>query len=165
MHIRQITRHYICLTDVLPKHCYTLPKAESYQIKDYNMSAYNFNKRGICIYSKPHISVTVLDYTYAFQEYIWCSVSLSNGENFLLCCIYRSPSSTYANDLQLCSMLEDVLHTNYRDTIVIGDFNFGCIKWDTKSTTMRSVSADLFLDTIGNLFLEQLVNEPTRIRN
>ena len=33
-----------------------------------------------------------------------------------------------------------------------------CIKWDTKSTTMRSVSADLFLDTIGNLFLEQLVN-------
>ena len=30
---------------------------------------------------------------------------------------------------------------------------------------MRSVSADLFLDTIGNSFLEQLVNEPTRIRN
>ena len=30
---------------------------------------------------------------------------------------------------------------------------------------MRSVSVDLFLDTIGNLFLEQLVNEPTRIRN
>ena len=58
-------------------------------------------------------------------------------------------------------MLEAVLHTNYRDTIVIGDFNFGCIKWDTKSTTMRSVSADLFLDTIGNLFLEQLVNEQT----
>ena len=52
----------ICLTEVLPKHCYTLPKTESYQIKDYNMSAYNFNKRGICIYSKPHISVTVLDY-------------------------------------------------------------------------------------------------------
>ena len=98
----------ICLTEVLPKHCYTLPKAESYQIKDYNMSAYNFNKRGICIYSKPHISVTILDYTYAFQEYIWCSVSPSNGENFLLCCIYRSPSSTDANDLQLCSMLEDI---------------------------------------------------------
>ena len=38
-------------------------------------------------------------------------------------------------------------------------------KWETKSTIMRSVSADLFLDTIGNLFLEQLVNEPTRIRN
>ena len=50
----------ICLTEVLPKHCYTLPKAQSYQIKDY-MTAYNFNKRGICIYSKPHISVTVLD--------------------------------------------------------------------------------------------------------
>ena len=30
---------------------------------------------------------------------------------------------------------------------------------------MRSVSADLFFDTIGKLFLEQLVNEPTRIRN
>ena len=62
-------------------------------------------------------------------------------------------------------MLEDVLHTNYSDTILVGDFNFGCIKWETKSTIMRSVSADLFLDTIGNLFLEQLVNEPTRIRN
>ena len=30
---------------------------------------------------------------------------------------------------------------------------------------MRFVLADLFLDTIGNLFLEQLVNEPTRIRH
>ena len=62
-------------------------------------------------------------------------------------------------------MLEDVLHTNYNDTIVVGDFNFGCIKWETKSTIMRSVSSDLFLETIGNLFLEQLVNEPNRIRN
>ena len=129
------------------------------------MIAHNFNKRGICIYAKPHISITVLDYTYDFQEYIWCSVSLSKGEHFLLCCIYRSPSSADANDLKLCSMLEDVLHTNYSDTILVGDFNFGCIKWETKSTIMRSVSADLFLDTIGNLFLEQLVNEPTRIRN
>ena len=123
------------------------------------MSAYNFNKCGICIYWKPHISVTVLNYTYAFQEYIWCSVSPYNGENFLLFCVYRSPSSADHNDLQLCSMLEDVLHTNYRDTIIIGDFNFGCIKWDTKSTTMRSVSADLAFDKIG-----KLVNEPTRIR-
>ena len=62
-------------------------------------------------------------------------------------------------------MLEDVLYTNYSDTIVVGEFNFGCIKWETKSTIMISVLADLFLDTIGNLFLEQLVNEPTRIRN
>ena len=83
---------------------------------------------------------------------MWCSASPSNGENFLLCCVYRSPSSADANDLQLCSMLEDVLHTNYRDTIVIGDFNFGCIKWDTKLTTMRSVSADLFLDKLVMYF-------------
>ena len=70
----------------------------------------------------------------------------------MLCCIYRSPASADDNDLQLCSMLEDALHTNNTDTIIIGDFNFGCIKWDTKLTTMRSVSTDLFLDTIGNLF-------------
>ena len=72
----------ICLQNIV----IPLPKAESYQIKDYN-----FNKRDICIYSKPHIYVTVLDYTYAFQEYIWCSVSPSKGEKVALCCIYRSP--------------------------------------------------------------------------
>ena len=83
------------------------------------MIAHHFNKRGICIYAKPHISITVLDYTYDFQEYIWCSVSLSKGEHFLLCCIYRSPSSADANDLKLCSMLEYVLHTNYSDTILV----------------------------------------------
>ena len=44
------------------------PNAYFYQIKYYNMSG--FNKRDICIYLKPHIFVTVLDYTYAFQEYI-----------------------------------------------------------------------------------------------
>ena len=83
------------------------------------MIPHNFDRCGICIYSKPPISITVLDYTYEFQEYICCSVSLSKDENLLLFCIYRSPSSADANDLNLCSMLEDVLHTNYSDTVVV----------------------------------------------
>ena len=89
------------------------------------MIAHNFYKLGICIYSKSHIiNITVL-----VSEYMWCSVSMYKGENVLLCCIYRSPSSADANDLKLCSMLEYVIHTNYSDPIVVGDFNFGCIKW------------------------------------
>ena len=99
-----------------------------------------------------YISITVLDYNFEFQEYIWCSVALFKGEHFLICCIYRSPSSADTNDLKLCCMLKDVLHTNNSDTIVVGDFNFGCIKWETKSTIMRYVSADLFIVIIGNLF-------------
>ena len=31
----------ICLMAVLPKYCYILPKAESYQIKDYNRLYYD----------------------------------------------------------------------------------------------------------------------------
>ena len=75
------------------------------------MIAHNFNKCGICIYAKPHISITVLDYTYDFQEYIWCSVSLSKGEHFLLCCIYISPSCADANDLKLCTACWKMYYT------------------------------------------------------
>ena len=64
----------------------------------------NFSKCSICIYSKPHILITVLD----FQGYIWCSSSPSRGEHILLFCIYISASCVEANDLQLCSILKDV---------------------------------------------------------
>ena len=65
----------ICLTEVLPKHCYIIPNAESCQIKDYNMIIHNFNN--ICICSKPPIFITVLDHTYEFQEYNYIVLSFS----------------------------------------------------------------------------------------
>ena len=50
-------------------------------------------------------------------------------------------------------MLQDVLHTNYSDTIVVGDFNFGFIKWETKSTIMGYVKSRVIsFNTIGIFF-------------
>ena len=154
----------ICITEVLPKNSLIEATAETYQIRGYNLVAYNFKKRGICIYSKPHISITVCDFVSDFDEYIWCSITCKN-DSFLLGCIYRSPSSEVDNDIKLCSMIRKILDKNYKDTVIVGDFNFGCIDWNLRSTTSRSIAADLFLDTIGDLFLEQLVSEPTRVRN
>ena len=75
-HITDKLSDIICLTE----HSHTSPNAKSYQINGYNMIVYNFDKRGICRYSNPYIFITVLDYNYDFQEYIWCSVSPSKDE-------------------------------------------------------------------------------------
>ena len=53
---------------------------QSYQMKYYNMIAHNLNKRCIYLYiyicSEPHISITVLDYSYEFQKYMVLSLKV-----------------------------------------------------------------------------------------
>ena len=61
-------------------------------------------------------------------------------------------------------MLSNILSL-YHKNIVFGDFNYPNINWEIKSLAGISVSSALFLDTINDLFLNQLVSEPTRYRH
>ena len=153
----------ICLVEILPKNARIKKTIDAIQIKGYNIIAHSLRKRGICVYASPKIDIVAIDNDNIFEECVWCLIS-GKKETFLLGCIYRSPSSSAENDNNLCIMLRNMLSLNFKDTIIVGDFNFSNIDWDFRFSTVRSPSTDLFLDTINDLYLEQIVCSPTRIR-
>ena len=80
----------ICITEILPKN--TKYSIDTYQLKGYNIITYNFQKRGICIYAKPNLNISVLEFVYDFEECVWCKI-MGKQDTFVLGCCYRSPSS------------------------------------------------------------------------
>ncbi len=163
VYLSKTAPNIICINEVLPKNSRFKAAANSYQINGYNLIAHSLNGRGICIYARPNININVIDMGVDFDECVWCSIN-GKDDDVLLGCIYRSPASLENNDIKLCNMLIHALSLPYKDSIIIGDFNFANINWELKRATARSTSIDLFLDTINDLFLEQLVDEPTRVR-
>ena len=155
----------ICITEILPKNTKSKYSIDTYQqLKGYNIITYNFQKRGICIYPKPNLNISVLEFVYDFEECVWCKI-MGKQDTFVLGCCYRTPSSHEINDTKLFSMLSNILSLYHKNIIVFGDFNYPDINWEIKSLAGISVSSALFLDTINDLFLNQLVSEPTRYRH
>jgi hypothetical protein len=72
---------------------------------------------------------------------------------------YRAPDSLDINDEALYSLLNRV--KNQR-VIILGDFNFAEINWSQEDTID---AAHPFIECLGNNFLLQLVEEPTRGKN
>lgn len=70
--------------------------------------------------------------------------------------IYRSPNSSSDNDASLCDMIR-ALKGSY---ILIGDFNFPGIRWETGRTDAKSRA---FYEVIEDCFLSQHVDEQTHI--
>ena len=146
----------ICITEILPKNTKSKYSIDTYQLKGYNIITYNFQKRGICIYAKPNLNISVLEFVYDFEECVWCKI-MGKQDTFVLGCCYRSPSSHEINDTKLFSMLSNILSIYHKNMIVFGDFNYPDINWEIKSLAGISVSSALFLN--------QLVSEPTRYRH
>ena len=141
----------ICITEILPKNTKSKYSIDTYQLKGYNIITYNFQKRGICIYAKPNLNISVLEFVYDFEECVWCKI-MGKQDTFVLGCCYRSPSSHEINDTKLFSMLSNILSLYQKKLIVFGDFNYPDINWEIKSLAGISVSTALFLDTINDLF-------------
>jgi len=93
-----------------------------------------------------------------FPESIWCIINC-NGENTLIGVCYRAPNSAIINDEALYLLLSKV--GNQR-VVILGDFNFPALKWGANDTLDASHP---FIENIGNNFLFQLVDEPTRDQN
>ena len=82
------------------------------------------------------------------------------------CCVYRSPNSSPENNTKLNILLQSAVNLNANMTVIVGDFNYKEIDWN--SNQVRSGPdhpASKIHDTINDLFLSQLVTEPTRFRH
>ena len=80
----------------------------------------------------------------------WCS-----GQSITLCVAYLPPLSTPSYHL-------DLLLTPNEKTVILGDFNFPDISWETLSGT--SSQSNYFCDLIYKFNLNQSVSHPTHVK-
>lgn len=153
----------ICITEVMLKNSYIISSNPMYVLDGYNIIDSHLQDRGIIIYGKPHIKVQVLSKQIKFQEYILCKI-VCGKESLILCIVYRSPNSTFPNDVLLLDLLSYLISIKKDQLLIIGDFNYSKINWSLCCSTISTGSSSLFLDKLQEFFLEQLVTEPTRFR-
>ena len=131
-----------------------------YQItrKDRNYCAHG----GILLYTKDGIEVQrretpALD---AYEDALWCDISYQGSElDILLGIVYRSDNNT--SDMNDClNQVLSIVGEEKKEVMVIGDFNFKEINWDTMKA--GSTKADNFLDVVMDNLWSQHVTKPTR---
>ena len=63
----------------------------------------------------------------------------------------------------MLNLLNNMSRTKMDNIVIVGDFNYNMIDWNLKLLTFTALSpsATEFLNAINDLFLEQLISEPT----
>ena len=157
------TPDILCITETMPKnhnHAFT-----PYDLDNigYN-SFHNTNGRGVSIYVRNTIASEVVKFEPDFSISLWIMISIKNTK-ILVGVIYRSPNSTTENNAKLNDLLTKAIDIKANMTIITGDFNYKEIQWDTNCLTCGpDHPASHTYERINDLFLAQLVTEPTRFR-
>ena len=153
----------ICRTEVLPKNRKLEYNKEMYNLTGYVIVDSLLKGRGICLYCKPEFKYNGIKNISEFKKDVACEF-IRQTEIFLLVICYRSPNSTLCNDQKHFDQLWDLAQRNSNNIFIVGDFNYCTIDWNLRVIRSHSKSATRFMTTNNDLFLEQLVSEPTRYR-
>ena len=133
------------------------------EIKDYKFlrkdrkNEFKSQGGGIIIYYKSELSM--VDITVDFNsniDHVWVKVYTSSSKPISMGFFYRPPDSTEEQEKFLIDMISKY---KTRNTILIGDFNYGDINW--KNNTAGSVGKK-FLKVCTELSLCQCVKNKTR---
>ena len=97
-----------------------------------------------------------------FEEGVWISKSASNGIKVLIGCLYTcQDGSPYNNQLSVelfgCKDL-----SKFDFICIVSDFNFPKIDWSNLCTD--SGDDKQFIDALGDAYLSQLVEKPTKFK-
>ena len=128
-------------------------------------------KRGIIIYvSSSMVSSQTSIHNCIFEQQLWIKSDLSIQKRYFIgwCCIYRSPSANLVSSTSLlCELFQKVCALRPSHLLIVGDFNYNHIDWDT--FTVNDVGPDTqylddFLLTVSGCALYQHIIEPTHFR-
>ena len=67
----------------------------------------------------------------SFQENLFVNISCYDASKLLIGTIYRSPNSDPNNDAELFAFINTVSSLNNMQLILVGDFNFPGIDWNS----------------------------------
>ena len=156
----------ICITETLPKFCINPMMIDSYTFAIPNYDCYHcITGRGISVYVHNQLKSEQIILNADYNDSVWISLDFSNSEKVIIGCIYRSPSSSDYNNEQLLHMFNKTKNLKFKSLVIVGDFNLKEIDWRNFHVHTRPdhIAVKVF-DSLNDLFLEQLVNEPTRHR-
>ena len=102
----------------------------------------------------------------SFESSTWCWITPKQGKKVLVGCVYRSTSSSTANDINMLSAINiasDMAGGNR--LLLLGDFNVPKINWKTKKLEAGAKAIEReFLECVNENILYQHVTVPTRFR-
>ena len=115
---------------------------------------------GVILYIKEDIvSYEYYELSSSKSESIWVKIKVDNKSELVVGTCYKSPSS---DSLELKELYDTIAQAANKEVLIMGDFNFPYINWDTlESDSDGSHFRDLLLDN----YLIQHVKEPTRNNN
>ena len=153
----------ICIAETLPKNCNT---EDFCSINFVGYEGYHSKVgRGISVYIKEHLNSEIIDITVSFKVNLFVKVKLHTKKTLILGCIYRSPNSADENNEALLSLLEEVSSLKKDLLVIVGDFNYKEVDWVLKVVhTRESHAAYRIFEKVNDLFLDQLIDQPTRFR-
>ena len=154
----------ICITETKPKN--NQGDFIPYDLDNTGfMSFHNNNGRGISIYVKNTLPSEVVTFETDFCISLWVRIRIRNS-TVLIGCIYRSPNSSPENNAKLNTLIQSAVNLKEGVTIITGDFNYKEVDWNLNQVRCGPEHpASVIHDTINDLFLSQLVMEPTRFRS
>ena len=92
-------------------------------------------------------------------------MKVGNNADLLIAAIYRSDSGTNENNLNLLNLLKEINNMKQSHKLVVGDFNYKHIEWDTWFTPKNENSDEqMFIYCIQDLYWYQHIQTPTRYR-
>ena len=154
----------MCITETLPKTNRTLDQCNIFPITNYTYYE-STTGRGIAIYVHERLKSQLLTIDSDFNDQLWVNVELSANHNVTIGGIYRSPNSSPLNNDNLLKLFDVISKSRGRDLIIMGDFNYKEVDWRQMTVkTKASHPANQLFEKINDLFLEQMVLEPTRYR-
>jgi len=148
------------------------PKTASWELSDIDLMITGYTLytdlagRGAALYVKDSLLSKVLKSAVPFESSVWCSIPLINNDTLLVGVIYRSPSLNDEQCLQLNSVLQQMITKSYSHVMIMGDFNYPDINWESQSVSVSvNNPASVFLNCCKDLFLCQHVSQPTHFRS
>ena len=120
--------HITALSEVKPKNFKFERDLSEYTIERYEIIPMNLKKddkgRGMLLYILDSVKYIQVEMNTQFQEYICVAIELKRSEKLLFTSIYRSPTSTDENTLQLNNLLRKISNTKYTHKLAVRDFNY-----------------------------------------
>ena len=160
--------HIIAITEAKPKNARFPMHPADYKLDGYQTFSRNLTGhegRGIILYAQDWMDVKEVHLMMDYQESLWVEVKTGKKGGKLLCgIVYRSPSQQTEEKLKLLIQLIQQATDKKQQVLIMGDFNFPHIDWNTWTPRHHGQAEREFLTTCMDGLLTQHVREPTRGR-
>jgi len=161
----------IGVTEVKAKNSKTKPLPTEYKMEwsnEYNMFHINLENdegRGLILYVHNSLQASEVKTESNFQENLFVKLEINKHENAIVGLVYRSPSiNTPEQHEKLRSLITEITNLKSTHQLIMGDFNYPLINWETMMADSDKSEEQKFVDCIEENFLFQAVNKPTRWR-